>query len=127
MFYSTTNRVHLRHRCRSKTALAPQNETDRVIVLALSRSWQSPEGSSTEMLGLYDLLQRQAAANDQSRALGMHQLFLLEFGEQPAHGLAGRTDDLGDLFVRQGQLYLRGSIRLRRLRGPREQQLRKFL
>ena len=101
MFYSTTNRSS----SLKDAGIAPklpsptQNETDRVIVLALSKNWQSPEGSSTKMLGLHDFLQRKAAANDQGRALGLHQLLLLEFGKQAAHRLARRADDLGDLFV----------------------------
>ena len=70
------------------------------------------------MLRLHNLLQREAAANNERCALRLHQLFLLEFGEQPAHRLARRADDLGNLFVSQRQSHLRRAIGLRRLRRP---------
>jgi len=58
-----------------------------------------PTNSPPDALRLYDLLERDTAANDQGRASGLHQLLLLEFRKQPAHRLARRADDLGDLLV----------------------------
>src|SRR5437764_11091861 len=75
---------------------------------------QSPQAE----LRLDDLYQRRTIPNQQGRAFELQQLLLLEFGKQAAHGFACGPDNLRNFFVGQRKLDRRGTIVLRRLRGP---------
>src|ERR1035438_298236 len=71
--------------------------------------------------------QGRLVANDQSRALGLKDLPLLEVGKQARHGFAGGADHLCDFFMSQSQFEARLLLLgLAVFRTPLDEQLRKF-
>src|SRR5690349_19660043 len=90
------------------------------IVTSVTES--SRRGERPESLRINHCFKRLFVAHDQRRSLDGYELLVLEISEQPRDGFPRRADDLGYLFMREGEFQLNAALGLFAPRGPFEYQ-----
>jgi hypothetical protein len=60
-------------------------------------------GRENKRLSAQDAFEPRLVLEDKRRTFYLQELFFLEIGEQPSHGLSGGPDHLGDFLVGEGK------------------------